>query len=232
MTLKRTLVLTAAAATLASVAAAETRTYDVPGFSRIDVSTGLTLVYEAGPGQSVVAETDNGDFDKLSVAVEGDTLVLKRNGRNWTWGGNNRDRFTITVSAPAISGLEASSGSSATANGFAGNAIELDANSGASLRASGIDGSEVSLDVSSGASLSAAGTCGTAQLEASSGASLNAETLRCQSVIADASSGASIEAYATTSVDGDASSGGSISVTGGATDVTVDKSSGGSVSVG
>ncbi len=232
MTLKRTLALTAAAATLASAAAAETRAYDVPGFSRIDVSAGLTLVYEAGAGQSVVAETDTGDFDKLSVAVEGDTLVLKRTGRDWNWGGNNRNRFTITVGAPAISGLEASSGSSATANGFAGSAIEIAANSGASLRASGIEGSEVSLDVSSGASLSAAGSCGTARLDASSGASLNAETLRCSAVIADASSGASIEAYASVSVDGEASSGGRVSVTGGATDVTVDKSSGGSVSVG
>ena len=230
--MKRTLLLSAAAATgLALTAAAETRTYDMPAFDGIDVSAGLTLIFEASAEQSIVAETERGDFDKLSVKVEDGTLYLGRERSGWGWGGNRRNKFTITVSGPAISELEATSGSNATANGFQGDYIELEASSGASLRASGIVGGDVEIDASSGASLSAEGDCGRITIDSSSGASINARSLLCQHVTADASSGSSISAYATESVVGDASSGASVNVSGGATDVRTDKSSGGSVSV-
>ncbi|MEL6323331.1 MAG: head GIN domain-containing protein [Pseudomonadota bacterium] len=230
--MNRTLLAGAAALTLAVPANAETRTYDLPGFTEIDLSAGVRLEFEAGETQSIIAETENGDFEKLRVEVDGDTLVIgRRRSSGWNWGRRNRDNFTVTVTAPAIEALDASSGSSATANGFAGDYIEISASSGASVYASGIAGNAVELDASSGASLSAEGECGALEADASSGASVSAGTLACTSVEADVSSGASINAYATESVDGEASSGGSITVKGGATNVQIDKSSGGSVTV-
>ncbi|MEM9669460.1 MAG: head GIN domain-containing protein [Pseudomonadota bacterium] len=220
-----------AAGELAVSASAETRTYELPPFNEIDVSSGLTVIFEAGPEQSIVAETEQGDFDKLIIEVEDDTLYIRRPRNGWNWGGNRKNRFTVNVTGPAVSGLDASSGSTATANGFVGDYVEIDASSGATIRASGIAGEIVELDTSSGASISAEGQCSRTSIDASSGASISAGTLECQEVNADASSGATINAYATDRVRGKASSGASIKVRGGASNVDIDKSSGGSFSV-
>ncbi|MEO0883556.1 MAG: DUF2807 domain-containing protein [Pseudomonadota bacterium] len=226
----RTALISVGAATALSLAAtAETRDYDMPAFDGIDVSSGVQLIFEASDTQSITAEAIRGDIDKLIIEMDGDILVVRRQ-RGWNWGGNS-PKFKVTVSGPAISSLDASSGSSATANGFAGDYVQLEASSGANLRASGIEGGDVSIDTSSGASLAAAGTCSRASIDTSSGSSVAAGTLECTEVMADASSGSSINAYATTRVVGDASSGASVSINGGATDVRIDKSSGGSVTV-
>ncbi|MEM7662965.1 MAG: DUF2807 domain-containing protein [Pseudomonadota bacterium] len=219
----------AAAALMMATASAETQSYDMPGFTGIDVSSGIQLIFEAGETQSITAEAIRGDIDKLVIEMDGDTLVVRRE-RGWNWGGRS-PKYRVTVTGPAISSLEASSGSSATANGFVGDYITLDASSGASLRASSVSGGEISIDTSSGASLSAAGNCSRVSIDTSSGSSVSAGTLECTEVVADASSGSSINAYATQRVVGDASSGASVSVQGGATDVRIDRSSGGSVSV-
>ena len=94
---------------LAGVASAETRTYDVSSFTQIDISAGLDLNFEQGAAQSISVENDKGDFSDIEVLVKGDTLVLKRK-KNMNWGWNNRrQRYGITVTAPVISGVEASS---------------------------------------------------------------------------------------------------------------------------
>lgn len=227
----RTSLIAASTLALALPATAETRTYDLPSFNAIDVSSGLSVVFEAGPEQSVVAETDGGDFDKIIVEVEDDTLIVRRKRSNWNWGGSRKNRFTVNVTGPAVSELDASSGSSLTANGVAGDYVVIDASSGASVRASGIEGGAVEIDTSSGSSMSVSGQCTRVSIETSSGSSVSGTSLECEEVTADASSGSSISAYATTRVNGEASSGASVTVRGGASDVRVDKSSGGSVTV-
>lgn len=229
----RILLLSSITAALAFSASADTKTYDVRDFSEIKVSSGVTLVYEAGETQSITAETEQGDLDRLILKVEGDTLIVSRRAHRG-WGSrkrNRKDKFTVRVTAPAISGLSTSSGSRATAEGFSGEVIYLSATSGSRLEASDLSGSDVEASASSGASLSADGTCNALDVDSGSGASIRAGDLECTAVVARASSGSSIRAHATEQVEASASSGASIRVVGQPTDVITNRSSGGSVSV-
>nr|WP_070960702.1 head GIN domain-containing protein [Hyphomonas sp. Mor2] len=216
---------------LAGAASAETRSYEVGAFTKIDISAGLDLEFTAGDAQSVTVENDNGDFSDITVEVRGETLVLKRQKTmNWGWN-NKRQRYGVTVTAPQISGLEASSGSDVSGRNMSGSDILIDVSSGADVTVTGVDGGTVRIETSSGSDASVSGTCVTVRAESSSGSDLDARDLTCESGYADASSGSDISIYASTSVEAEASSGADVDVYGNPTDVTSDKSSGGSVSI-
>lgn len=211
-------------------ASAETRTYDVGSFTKIDISAGLDLTFEAGGAQSITVENQKGDFSDIEVLVKGDTLVLKRAKNNWGWG-RKRERYGISVSAPVISGVEASSGSDVAGRGMSGDDIFVDVSSGADVTVTSVAGGTVSISTSSGSDASVSGTCQTVRADSSSGSDLDARDLVCQNGRADASSGSDIAIHVTGSVQADASSGADVDVYGSPTDVDTDKSSGGSVQI-
>lgn len=216
---------------LVGAASAETRTYDVGAFDKIDISAGLDLDFTAGSAQSISVENTKGDFSDIEVSVRGDTLVLKRK-KNMNWGWNRkRLRYGITVTAPQISGLEASSGSDVSGRNMSGSEVTIDVSSGADVTVTGVDGGTVTIETSSGSDASVSGSCTTVRAKSSSGSDLEARDLICQNGSADASSGSDLSIHVTTSVDADASSGADVDVYGGPTDVRSDKSSGGSVSI-
>lgn len=219
-----------AAIALAGIASAETRTFDVGTFTNIDVSAGIEVAFEAGPAQSVSVENRKGDFSDIDVSVRGDTLVLKRKKRNIGWTAR-RTGYSVTVTAPQISGLEASSGSDVAGTGMSGDDIRISVSSGADVSVTGINGGTVSVQTSSGSDATVSGVCNTVRAKSSSGSDLSARDLVCEAGEASASSGSDLSLHTTTSLQAKASSGADIDVYGGPTDVNTDKSSGGSVNV-
>lgn len=228
--LRTALLITTASLTLVLPAAADTKTYDMDSFNALDVSAGVTVIFEAGETQSITAENNTGDFDKLIVENKGDTLVVSRERSGW-FSRNKRHNYTVRITAPAVTAVEASSGSDVTASGVIGASVDLRSSSGARLVANNVQAEKISLQASSGSDLDAAGTCTSADLSTSSGASVDADALICTSVSASASSGANLHAHATSKAYGRASSGANIRIIGGASDVEREKSSGGTVSI-
>ena len=117
---------------------------------------------------------DGSSLDNLIVEVVGKTLRVSRKQTMMNWGG---PRYRVSVSAPAYSALEASSGSS--------------------LDGSGLQLVDLDVDVSSGAQMHVSGVCKTLRVGISSGASFDGEGLKCEAANIDASSGAHAEAFAT-----------------------------------
>jgi hypothetical protein len=198
-----------AGAAVIGPATAETRTFSLSNFERVNASAGTEVILRQGPF-SVVAEERDGKFDRLRMEVRGDTLHVGRKN-NWFWFDFDPPRYTVTITAPAYSGLDVSSGAS-------------------------VDGQNLSLqdlrvNLSSGASIDLSGTCAGLRLDISSGASFEGERLQCESARVDASSGASAEAFATRSAEADASSGASVTFHGKPAMFDKDTSSGGSARV-
>jgi len=227
--LRTTLLFSAVSLALALPASAETKPYDMNSFSALDASAGVTVIFEEGETQSIIAENKNGNFDKLRIENRGDTLIVSRKSSGLFR--RSKENYTVRITAPAISSIDASSGSNVKATGVSGDEVELSVSSGAALEADNVTATNIALEASSGARLEAQGTCTGAELTASSGSNIRAGDLVCVNVDAGASSGASIRAHASQSVEGDASSGASIRVKGGATDIEKNRSSGGSVTV-
>ena len=217
-----------AAFVLAAPAMAETRNFDVPSFDGLEVSAGIDVNFETGGGQSVSVENKNGNFDDIIVEVKGGKLVLKR-PRKIGWG--KRPRYNVTVSAPSLNSVQASSGADVTGSGLSGERVRIETSSGADADITGIDAVRISLDSSSGSDLDASGTCDSLTADSSSGSDIEAGNLICRIGAADASSGSDITIHVTEAVSAEASSGAGIDVYGGPTDADIDKSSGGSVHI-
>ena len=187
----------------------ESQRHTYSGFSKVDASAGVEVVLAQG-AFDVKAETTEGEgFENLIVEVNDDTLRISRK-QTTMFNFSGGPRYLVTVSAPAYS--------------------ELEVSSGASLQADSLKLDEVEVSASSGASVHIAGTCTTLELDMSSGASFSGEDLRCETAKVDASSGASAHAFAARSARGQASSGASVSFSGNPAELERDTSSGGSVS--
>lgn len=185
----------------------ESQRHAYTGFQQVDVSAGVEVVVTQGPFDVRAETTDGNDFDRLVVEVRGDTLHIGRKQSMFSWGG---PQYRVSVSAPAYSGFEVSSG--------------------ASLDGAGLSLANLKVSVSSGASLELAGSCADLSVDISSGASFHGEDLRCATAEVDASSGAHAEAFASQAADGEASSGASVNFHGKPANFREDSSSGGSVS--
>ena len=225
----RTLIAASAAVLIfAAPALAEIQNYDVAAFDGIEVSAGIDVNFTTGGTQSVSVENKNGNFDDIIVEVRHGKLVLKR-PRKIGWG--KRPRYNVTVTAPSLNSVEASSGADATGSGLSGDQVRIETSSGADADITGINAVHIALGSSSGSDLNASGTCDSLTADSSSGSDIDAGDLHCRIGAADASSGSDITIYVTEAVAADASSGGDVNVYGGPTDADIDKSSGGSVHI-
>jgi len=184
----------------------ESQRHTYANFDKIDLSAGVETVLRQG-AFDVKAETTKGkSFDNLIVEVDGDTLRISRKSSMFNW---STEEYRVTVSAPAYSALEASSGSR-----MEGENLTL---------------KNLRVEVSSGASMELGGACDELDVDISSGASFDGANLRCATAMVDASSGASADAFASRLADGQASSGASVTFHGQPQEVREDSSSGGSV---
>lgn len=208
----RMLILSAAVVALtaglfAFRASAETRNYgSLTGFNEISSSAGVNVVLKQGP-YSVTAEERDGNFDKLVLETRGSKLVIGRKNEWFSFGGG--PRYTVTVSAPDITAISASSGSDLDGKGISFRNLEVHISSGADVR----------LD----------GQCAELEVHVSSGADFKGEGLKCETARVSASSGAGAHAFATKVAKGDASSGGGVTFHGAPAQLEKHTSSGGSV---
>jgi hypothetical protein len=213
---------------LAAPALAETRTIDLPAFTALDVSSGIDAVVSIGATQSITAEAkDKRLLDDLQIKVDGITLKAYY---DWSFfdifSFGDRDQIKLTITVPALTGIEASAGSDVEATGIAGDTLEFGASSGADLKVTGVAGKSIDLSASSGAGLKVAGSCETGKANASSGSDLEADDLLCATMDANASSGSDLDVYASKSIKANASSGSDLTIHGNPAEVKQEASSG------
>lgn len=224
---------------LSGAAHAESRNFDLNGFDRIDVATGLDAVVTQGDGFSVTATSNSTQaLDNLQLDVVDGVLTARfdQSFLDFIFNGglvgmllNSGNALTIEVTLPALSGIDASSGADVRARGLTSDALSLNASSGANIEVTDARLGAVQLASSSGADIDISGTADSIGAEASSGADIDAEKLVASRATASASSGAGISVHATASIKADASSGGDIDVYGNPAGRDVESSSGGDV---
>ncbi|MEO1252222.1 MAG: DUF2807 domain-containing protein [Pseudomonadota bacterium] len=193
---------------LSGAHAQDERTFNLNGFDRIDVSSGIILVADVGEPHSVIVKTEHGDFSDFEIDVDEGALRISRDHNRLSWH-SKKSKYKVMVTAPMLRALEASSGSHA--------------------KISNLNARRFVIDLSSGAHASLDGACEDCMVDLSSGAKLDAKSLSCETARIDVSSGGHGEISASRAVLGDASSGGHVTVFGNPQRVSIDKSSGGGI---
>ena len=207
------LAIPAIAAGLATIALvlpafAETRAFNLSGFTEISASASADVVLKQGP-YSVSVETNKGDFKDLVLEVRGDTLVVGRKSSGWNWG--NGVHYTVTVTAPSIDELHASSSADIVASGYRFNNLNV--------------------GVSSSGNVTLSGSCTNLDLEVSSSGDFRGADLHCENATVAASSSGDADVFASKSANGTASSSGDVRIHGKPPTFDKSTSSSGSVKV-
>ncbi|WP_332702094.1 head GIN domain-containing protein [Devosia sp.] len=225
--------------TMSTAAFAQSRDFDLTGFDRVDIATGLDARVTLGDSFSVSAQSRSQDaLDNLRLTVEDGVLQARFEQSFLDFiirGGlvgmllSSGNAVTVDITLPALAGVSASSGADVDLPGIRADQLDLDASSGADISASDAVLGHVKIASSSGADIELSGTAETVDAEASSGAGIDAEDLVASTVTVAASSGASLSVHATASLRAEASSGGDIGVSGNPATREVDESSGGDV---
>lgn len=187
MTLKTSMILATALILATPVTAAE-RTYDLNGFTGVNVARGVTLTLSMGP-ESISTETNAANFDDLYIDVDKGVLEVRRKSA-FTKDDNRHIQYTVTVTAPTIDFLKASTGAVMTGENLQIETADIEANTGAAMTLSG--------------------TCNAIAIEAHTGATVDSSALLCARVTARGRTGAMIRAYASEAADGKARMGAEI----------------------
>lgn len=211
---------------------AGSRTYEVDPFHAISIGAGLRAHVAVGDDCRVVAHASSpAALDRLSVSVRGGCLELTLAGslldRLFSLG--EHGSIKIEVTAPAIDTAIASGGTDLEIDDMHGDMLTLSASGGATIAAGRLDASRVSLDASGGARLDVSGRCDQLVATASSGGTLDARHLTSDKADVNASSGGNAAVHASDAARADASSGGTVSLSGGAENVARNASSGGTI---
>lgn len=230
------LLVAACAIAAAAPALAETRSFDLPPFRAVDIASGINATVVAGAATRVEAIGEAGrGLDDLIVEVSNGTLHarLRNQGPGMSifdlFNAFDRRQVRLTITAPAIDAVNASSGADVDVDTVSGPRVEIDASSGANLDVGNLAGDAVDINVSSGASVRLAGACGALSVDVSSGADLKARALECRTGDINASSGASVAVFISEAVEAEASSAGNIDIFGKPRSRDVNASSGGDV---
>jgi len=225
----RCLILISTTFALAPFVVAETKNYDLPPFTEINVSDGIELDFTANAPQTVRVENADGDFSDIELTVRNGMLDVDRptrSGLMWA-----RPDYVVTVTAPTLSRLDVSSGADVTGGGLSGDEVFVEISSGGSATLIDVDGTRVDLETNNGADLIASGRCDELVADASAGSDLDASNVLCQFGRADASSGADIAMHVSQIARAEASSGADIVIYGTPVRVEQEARSGGDITL-
>ncbi len=212
------------------------KTFDLPTFTGIEISSGIDAVVTVTPGatQSVVVTSPHQEeIDELKVEVTGGTLKAYTDFNLFDlFDFVQGDRQTVvTITVPALASASANSGSDIALSGIGGDVVTLNSSSGSDLTVTGATGKSYDIDSSSGSDLSVEGTCESARINSSSGSNVRADKLLCLNVDANASSGSDADVYASESVKAEASSGSDLTVYGKPKQTEINSSSGADIHI-
>ncbi len=200
--------VTLASQLLPATAQQAAKAFNFTGFTSISASSSADVVLKQGPF-SISAVSSDGKFDDLLLEMRGDKLVVGRQNSSHWFGMGNRRHYTVTVTAPSIAALTASSS--------------------ADIVAAAYTFKDLAISVNSSGNIKVAGTCGHLEVDVSSSGDFVGKDLRCETASVDASSSGDADVYAAKSARGSASSSGDIRFYGNPPQIEKHTSSSGSV---
>lgn len=132
------------------------RTYDVAGFTSVDLRGSDDVDVKIGPNFSVKAEGGANLLDELEITVANGTLRVSRKSRNnWSWG--DHDGAKIYVTMPAINAATVAGSGDLTVDKAQGNFKGAIGGSG-NLTVGAIAGGDVDLAIGGSGDLKVGGT--------------------------------------------------------------------------
>lgn len=140
------------------------RSFAVDGFTGVDAAGPDDVDVRVGSGFSVRAEGDPRILDKLEIVKEGDTLMVRRKKRGFSWGGNSDRGAKIYITMPRMTAASATGSGDMTVDHIDGEKFQADLTGSGDLKVGSIGVQAVALSVTGSGSLSTTGTAQTGSM--------------------------------------------------------------------
>lgn len=164
-------------------------TREVRPFDRIEVGSGIHVSVRIGPAEALDVRGQENVLDAIATEVEGSTLTIHARD-DFT----SNEPVTVTIVAPALTGISMSGGAQA--------------------RIEGIEATSIEIDIRGGARATVVGTIGSVELKADGGAVAELGDLAARTMTVDVGGGAAATVNAAEEVTGSASGGSRLTVLG------------------
>ncbi|MBO9615193.1 MAG: DUF2807 domain-containing protein [Dyadobacter sp.] len=198
------------------VSAQETRKFSVSGFNKLSIGSAFKIDVKQGGSFSVTATGRSEDLEDMESAVKSGTLHLGYKNKDWN---KNRKTVEISITMPALEGVDFSGASKANVARFTGvKNMEIEV-SGASQVTMSVAAPKVAVDLSGASSLTLTGEGDVLTGDVSGASSLKGRDFSAKTVNIDASGASSAAVLASNTVNAEASGASSIRYSGGAKDI-------------
>jgi hypothetical protein len=115
--------------------AEQTDTRPLSGFSAVDLEGGGELDIQVGKAESVTLRASREALAHLRTEVKDQTLTVRRDSNDWSFGHSRSVNLTITV--PSLTALRVEGGNHVTVRGLDGGSTQFDLRGATSIHASG-----------------------------------------------------------------------------------------------
>ena len=177
----------------------QTRTYDLSGFTKVDLSNQGDVVLVTDANQFVEVKTHENLFDAISLEVKDGRLKIK-NKPGYSIG--KYDELTYYVHAPSLTNVSVSGSGTITGdNGIAASNFNMDVSGSGDIRISGINSESIDADISGSGSIVLNGAANQSDLSISGSGNIKAFGLVSKKTEAKISGSGNIETTTTENLD-------------------------------
>jgi len=201
---------------------------EVESFTQLSVGGAIEAIVTIGDEVAVTVRSDDNIVERLETVVEGETLLVRPEGGNV--GFDPTDGIQVTITVPALEGIEASGAASVAVGPLEGEALSVEASGASHVVVDEAAVAAITLDASGASEISVGGgTASSLVADLSGAASLDAHDLIAQRVVFDGSGAAHGQVHAEDALEASLSGGSSLCYAGEPADLTQEVSGGGSL---
>jgi hypothetical protein len=134
-------------------------TRNVGAFTKISYRVPGTLYLKQGSPAKVELEGSKDVLREVETEVDGNRLIIGKEGKWMNWGWSDKDRITVYVTMPNIEGLSVSGSGNLIAEKITTGALDLNVSGSGSLKLEFAASGDVEADISGSGDMDIKGTC-------------------------------------------------------------------------
>jgi hypothetical protein len=202
----------------ASVGPITTQTYDLTGFTAVEVSGPDDVTIRQGDSFSISARGRKEALDRLEIKVDGPDLLIGRKREGFSFSSDDEDDVDIAITLPRLNKVRLTGSGTIDADNVDGDAVEAVVTGSGDLKVAKLTGKRADITVSGSGDIEiAGGTIGSGELSVTGSGDIDADGLVATTLEVSVTGSGNVDAQATGKADIRILGSGDVTLGGGAT---------------
>lgn len=197
------------------------QTYDLTGFTGVEVSGPDDVTIRQGDGFSISARGRKETLDRLEIKLDGTKLVIGRKREGFGFSNHDDDDLDIAITMPKLDAVRLTGSGSIDADAADGDAVEAVVTGSGDLKVAKLTGKSAEITVSGSGDIEiAGGTIGSGEFGVTGSGDIDADGLVATTLDVSITGSGNVDAQATGKADVSILGSGDVTLSGGATCAT------------